>query len=61
MKRCINCEHCRTHEILYVCNLGGFVIQHPLLMGGPKKCECYEKRHRDKEQIIYPRKEQQNG
>ena len=58
MKHCINCKHCQARDIIYICSLGGFEIRHPRLAGG-LKCECYEKRSHNKEQIIYPQKEQQ--
>ena len=58
MKHCINCKHCKTHDIIYICGLGRFEIRHPRLVGG-SKCKCYEKQSYNKEQIIYPQKEQQ--
>ena len=44
MERCINCKHCFTRDICAFCELNGVrEIKHPLLMGGSKKCECYER------------------
>ena len=56
MKKCINCKYIKPHNIVFVCDVHGQIINFPRFMGGPKKCECYEKREKIKEKFEYPKK-----
>lgn len=54
MKNCYHCKYC-NHTIwrnnIY-CGKNDLPIPHPHLMGGPKKCECYEP------EFTYPRRKE---
>ena len=58
MKNCANCKHLRTSDICYYCEIGCRDIRFPRLMGGPKKCECYERYIKTKKKFKYPTKEE---
>ena len=57
MSKCINCKYLKTRTFCFMCEVRGQIIKYPRLMGGPKKCECYEKRKKIKEKFEYPKKE----
>jgi len=56
MKKCINCKHYFSRDICGFCRANNDIrkIEHPFFMGG-KKCECYEKRIKQK--FEYPKKD----
>lgn len=56
MKNCANCKHLVVRDVLCFCGINGMDIVLPRLMGGPKKCECYEKRIKVKRKFEYPKK-----
>lgn len=59
MKNCANCKHLFTSDdIFYFCEIADRVIAFPRLMGGPKKCECYERLIKEKRKFQYPKKEE---
>lgn len=59
MERCYNCKHYFTRDICGFCRANNNVVEinHPLIMGGSKKCECYEKIIKDKSKFEYPKKD----
>lgn len=57
MKNCASCKHSFTMDICCFCGIAGGEIAHPRLMGGPKRCECYEKNVKEKRKFKYPKKE----
>lgn len=58
MKNCRNCVHSFTRDICWFCNVNFTVIKFPMFKGGPKKCECYKKRAKEKYKMIYPTKKE---
>ena len=58
MKSCANCKYSYTWEYFCFCGINGREIAFPRLMGGPKKCECYERFIKEKRGFQYPKKEE---
>ena len=58
MKNCKNCKYSRI-EVgwIYMCDISHEEITHPSLMGGPRKCPCYDKYVDQKPKFEYPEKE----
>jgi len=54
MEKCINCKHLVAVDICYFCRINGQNVNFPRLMGGSKKCECYEKIIKNKSKFNYP-------
>ena len=54
LKNCANCEHSCCRECYWWCGITGRELKHPYLMGGPKKCECWEKYKREEDSFEYP-------
>ena len=58
MKNCKNCKYSRIEVgLIYVCGISQEEIARPSLMGGPRKCPCYEKDVVPKHKFKYPVKE----
>ena len=61
---CKNCEHSWSLErFVFFCDVDGLCrkIEFPRLMGGSRRCECYERLHRPKMgKYYYPKKEKKN-
>lgn len=58
MKSCANCKHAHIRDLYSFCKINYREIAFPRLMGGPKKCECYEKNIKEKRKFEYPKKEE---
>ena len=58
MKNCANCKYSFTRDICCFCEIAGREIAFKRLMGGPKKCECYEKFIKERRKFKYPKKEE---
>ena len=58
MNNCANCKHYFVRDICGFCSAKDNIVEikHPFFMGGSKKCECYEKRVKDKSKFKYPKK-----
>lgn len=59
MENCKNCEHLIARDICYFCDCECKEIEHPRLMGGSKKCECYKKSVKQSKKFQYPKKDTQ--
>lgn len=56
-ENCYHCKHVTARDFCYFCELNEQEVEHPILMGGPKKCECFESIVPDqKTKFEYPRK-----
>ena len=56
MRNCRNCKHLTSRDICHFCGVNGAEIPFPLFMGGPKKCECYERCVKVRSYFSYPKK-----
>ena len=57
MNNCKSCRNLFCRDICYFCHMTGSEIKNPYLMGGSKKCECYEKKPKGLTGFKYPEKE----
>ena len=59
MENCKNCKHCSENYdavldmFYYMCRIANEQVLYPFLMGGSRKCECYERNQ--KRRFEYPK------